>query len=134
MNSCPLLDTHIWIWWLHGQPELSSATRKILDDFSKKGERPFLSDMSLWEAQMLYRRGRIVLQIPFEEWLSQASSSVELLRITPNVILEVDRLPHSFHGDPADRIIVATAIAHRISLLTRDQKILDSNVVKFWKH
>ncbi|HVT03898.1 MAG TPA: type II toxin-antitoxin system VapC family toxin [Thermoanaerobaculia bacterium] len=129
-----LLDTHIWIWWLTGGGDLSLAERAALDEGAKK-EPPLISAITLWEAQMLHSRGRLKLQTPFESWLLEATapgvSQVAPLDLT--AVLEVDRLPASFHGDPADRIIVATARALNIPLATRDRSIRMSRLVRIWK-
>ena len=91
--------------------------------------------MSLWEAQMLHERGRLVLDAPFETWLLEATAPgvVEILPLDIAVILEVNRLPLSFHGDPADRVIVATARAFGVALATHDRKIRRSRLVQLWK-
>ncbi len=127
-----ILDTHIWIWWMNGEQQLSDKERKHLDELAKSGNPPWLSDMSLWEAQMLHQKGRLNLQIPFSLWLQTAAvpEVVRLARISPEVVLEVEALPKGFHGDPADRIIVATAKALNLTLWTHDKNIFKSKVVR----
>lgn len=68
-------------------------------------------------------------------WLTTAAAaeSVTLLPMDVAVILALDRLPAGFYGDPADRIIVATARAHGLPLVTRDTNIRRSRTVKIWK-
>ena len=129
-----LLDTHIWIWWLIGGGKLSLAERKAIDT-SAQQDPPKISAISLWEAQMLHSRGRLALQLPFALWLIQATlpEVVRVLPIDAAVILELDRLPPSFHGDPADRIIVATARALDLPLASRDSRIRKSHLVRIWK-
>jgi PIN domain nuclease of toxin-antitoxin system len=127
-----LLDSHVWIWWLTGQRDLSARKRELLDRLAEEGTPPFLAAISLWEAQMLHQKGRLVLEMDFPVWLSQASdpSVVRLLPLDTSVILALDKLPERLHGDPADRIIVATAKAHRLELMTEDKSIRKSRVVK----
>jgi len=127
-----LLDSHVWIWWLTGQEDLPARKRESLDRLAQEGTPPFLAAISLWEAQMLYRKGRLQLQMDFPVWLSQASdpSAVRLLPLDTSVVLALDKLPERFHGDPADRIIVATAKAHGLKLITEDKAIRKSRVVK----
>lgn len=127
-----LLDSHVWIWWLTGQNDLSARKREFLDRLAQEGTPPFLAAISLWEAQMLHRKGRLVLEMDFPVWLSQASdpSVVRLLPLDTSVVLALDKLPERFHGDPADRIIVATAKAHGLELMTEDKSIRKSRVVK----
>jgi len=129
-----LLDTHVWIWWLTGGGKLSIAERRALDA-GAQNEPPRISAISLWEAQMLHSRGRLPLQLPFASWLLQATLA-EVTRVLPldaAVILELDRLPPEFHGDPADRIIVATARAFDLPLATHDRGIRKSHLVRIWK-
>jgi PIN domain nuclease of toxin-antitoxin system len=130
-----LLDTHVWLWWLLGQPELSLRDREALDALAAAGTPPALSAISLWEAQMLAQKGRLRLDSPLTHWLPTAASreTVTLLPMDVEVILALDGLPESFHGDPADRIIVATARAHGLPLATQDRNIRRSRTVKVWK-
>jgi PIN domain nuclease of toxin-antitoxin system len=71
--------------------------------------------------------GRLELTIPVEEWIGQALGypGVRLIDLSVPIVVESTRLPGTFHRDPADQIIVATARLYRISLLTVDAKILD---------
>lgn len=129
-----LLDTHIWIWWLTGGGDLSRTERDALD--AEAGLQSLrISAITLWEAQLLYERGRLVLHTPFETWLLEATAPgvVEVFPLDIAVILEVNRLPPSFHGDPADRIIVATARAFGVALATHDRKIRRSRLAQLWK-
>ena len=84
---------------------------------------------------MLFRKGRLELPMAFAEWLEQATDPhvVAVLPLDLAVVLAVDALPASFHGDPADRIIVATARAHRLPLATRDATIRRSRSTATWK-
>ena len=59
-----LLDTHVWLWWLLGQPELSAKERDALDALAAAGTPPCLSSISLWEAQMLVAKGRLKINAP----------------------------------------------------------------------
>jgi PIN domain nuclease of toxin-antitoxin system len=129
-----LLDTHIWIWWLTSGAPLSDRERDGLDALAAAGE-VWLSAVSLWEAQMLHQKGRLTLPVPFEEWLPQAAGD-RVVRVAPldvDVVLALDRLPASFHGDPADRLIVATGRARRLPLATKDRGIRRSRAVKLWR-
>lgn len=126
-----LIDTHIWIWWVTGQNDLPKKDRVRLDEMAERGDPPCLSAISLWEAQMLAQKGRLKLRISFCDWLLVASDP-EVVRILPidlSVVIALDELPESFHGDPADRMIVATARAHRLSLMTMDSSIRRSRAV-----
>jgi PIN domain nuclease of toxin-antitoxin system len=129
-----LLDTHVWIWWLLGSEHLSHAERRALDRLAGSGGC-HLSAMSLWEAQMLHIKRRLSLDRPFSHWLREASAPgvVALLPLDVAVVVALDSLPESFHGDPADRLIVTTALTHGLPLATRDRAIQASGVVSIWK-
>jgi len=124
-----LLDTHVWWWWITGEKGLSPAQTRFLKAVTP--ERPILiSDISLWEIATLASLGRITLSVPLREWLEAASAEplVQRCSISPAVAAEVARLPDTFHRDPADRIIVATARIHGATLLTRDRRIIDAKL------
>jgi PIN domain nuclease of toxin-antitoxin system len=128
-----LLDTHVWIWWLLGSERLSTPERRSLDRVAAAGGC-HLSAMSLWEAQMLHSKGRLSLDRPFAAWLRQAAGPgvVAVLQLDVDVVLALERLPRSFHGDPADRLIVATAQAYGLPLATHDRVIQTSGVIPIW--
>ena len=129
-----LLDTHIWIWWLLGCERLSIAHRRAFDRLAEGGGC-HLSAMSLWEAQMLHSKGRLSLDRPVSSWLRQASAPgvVSLLPLDVDVVLTLDQLPQSFHADPADRLIVATAQCHGLPLATHDRAIQASGLIPIWE-
>lgn len=130
-----LLDTHVWLWWLLGQPQLAARERNELDRLAAAGTPPGLSAISLWEAQMLAARGRLSVDEPLTHWLPTAAAleTVTVLPLDVATILALDALPKGFHVDPADRIIVATARAHGLPLATRDGNIRRSRAAKIWK-
>lgn len=83
---------------------------------------------------MLFCKGRLTLSIDFSSWLSQAADP-EVIRLVPldsSVAIALNELPGNFHGDPADRIIVATARAHSLTLMTEDKGIRRSKSVKIF--
>ena len=84
---------------------------------------------------MLHVKERLTLPLPFGEWLRRAQDP-RVLTIAPvdvGVVLALDQLPAAFHGDPADRLIVATAHANAWPLATHDAAIRRSRIVKLWK-
>jgi PIN domain nuclease of toxin-antitoxin system len=129
-----LLDTHIWVWWLTPGSPLTRTEREALDVAAERRE-VCLAAISLWEAQMLYRKRRLELPLPFSDWLTRAADSriVSVIPLDVETVLALDSLPHSFHGDPADRLIVATARAHVLPLATRDTRIRRSRIARLWK-
>jgi PIN domain nuclease of toxin-antitoxin system len=129
-----ILDTHVWVWWLLPDSPLSARERRVLDDIAAdKGI--LLPAICQWEAQMLHSKGRIELPVPFATWLRRAAGTdmLTVLSLNADVVIAVDDLPGTFHGDPADRIIVASARAHDLPLATHDQAIRKSRLVKIWK-
>lgn len=125
-----LLDTHILLWW-HG--DRGRLSREQQDVIAAAGvDSPLeVSDISLWEVAMLYNLGRIRLTIPLREWLDKAVAAPLVRRhgISPAVAAELASLPDSFHRDPADRILVATARVLGATLLTRDRRIAEAELV-----
>lgn len=129
-----LLDTHVWLWWLLGSDRLANGERRALDRLASRAELR-LAAVSLWEAQMLYAKGRLVLDRPFDVWIREAAGAavIEIAPLDVEVVIALNGLPASFHGDPADRLIVATARAHRIPLATHDRVIRRSRAAIIWK-
>lgn len=129
-----LLDTHVWVWWLTPGSPLTARERAALD--AEAGRRQlYLSAVSLWEAQMLHSKGRLELPMAFADWLEQAADErmLNLVPLDVPVVVALDGLPASFHGDPADRLIVATARARKLSLATHDARIRRSRAVALWQ-
>lgn len=134
MTAAPVLDTHVWIWWMLGDPRLKAAEREALDAFPPEN-RPVLCDTSLWEVGTLVDLGRVELEDEIDDWLRIAASpaAVRLQAVSPEIVAEMNRLPEGFHRDPADRLIVATARVLRRPLATRDARIRRGRVVSLWK-
>lgn len=134
MNKAPVLDTHIWIWWMLGDARLKAADRDALDSLAP-GNRPVLCDISLWELASLVDLGRLKIRGDLVSWLRIAASpdTVRTQAITPALVGEMNRLPEGFHRDPADRLIVATARLLKLPILSYDRKIRSSRLVPLWK-
>lgn len=129
-----LLDTHIWLWWLTPGSPLSRRERDALDAHAERREL-CLSAISLWETQVLHAKRRFELPLPFAEWLVLAADErvISILPLGIDVIHALDALPVTFHGDPVDRLIVATARAYAMPLATHDAAIRRSRAAKLWK-
>ena len=84
---------------------------------------------------MLHEKARLTLDRPFDVWIRDAAAAgvVEIVPLDVDVVIAVDRLPSSFHGDPADRLIVASARAHGLRLATHDRVIRQSRAAPIWK-
>ena len=126
-----LLDTHVLIWWFSDRPRLSPGQQQVLESASP--ESPLVvSEISLWEVATLHGLGRIRLAVPLQEWLERATAAPLVRRqgISPAIAAESVVLPDSFHRDPADRILVATARVLGATLLTQDRRIAESGLVE----
>ena len=124
-----LLDTHALLWWIEGKGHLSGPQARAIGRADP--EHPLLvSDITLWEIAMLQTLGRIALELPLRDWLERAVAPplVQRQGISPAIAAEVASLPESFHHDPADRILVATARVLGATLITSDRRILESKL------
>ncbi len=119
-----VLDTHIWVWWVHGDIQLPENYRLYLQANELQGLG--VSVISCWEVAKLVEYQRLTLPCPVADWLDQALvyPGVRLLDLTPRIIVESTQLPGTFHRDPADQLIVATARVYNCLLVTVDGKIL----------
>jgi PIN domain nuclease of toxin-antitoxin system len=132
--TAPLLDTHIWIWYVADPSKLLRAELKALEALDT-GNCPFISDFSLWEVATLTALGRLDWDQSFADWLLLAAKPgiVRILPFSVEIAIELASLPDGLHRDPADRAIVATARVHKLPVMTRDQKILSSGLVQRWR-
>lgn len=119
-----ILDTHIWVWWVHGDERITSTQTEII----KANETDIIgvSAISIWEVAKLVEYNRLELPCPLYEWFHEALSypGIRLIGLTPEIAIESTKLPGEFHRDPADQIIVATARLYDSPLITSDGKIL----------
>ncbi len=118
-----VLDTHIWIWWVNGSPELTAELEALLQSHQAGGLG--VCAISVWEVAKLVERGRLTLSAPITDWIAEALSypGVQLIPLTPEIAVESTLLPQPFHRDPADQLIVATSRVLKVPLLTRDLAI-----------
>jgi PIN domain nuclease of toxin-antitoxin system len=128
-----VLDTHIWLTWLLEPSRLSTRERQTLNVLAE-GRDLALPAICLWEAQVLHSKGRIKVPLAFASWIRRATAPdvITLLPLDVNTVVAIDDLPDWFHGDPADRIIVATARVNDLPLATHDAEIETSRLVKIW--
>ena len=125
-----ILDTHIWVWWVDESPQLSERHTQLMQDNEASGLG--ISAISCWEVAKLVEYGRLRLDCALEEWMEQALAypGMALLPLTPHIAIESTQLPGTFHRDPADQIIVASARQRHMTLLTADQRIISYPHVK----
>ena len=122
-----LLDTHVWIWLIEGDSRrLSRRAIRAIEKASRGGD-VLVSAITVWEVAMLEAKGRITLSRPVDDWVRLALSApgTRLLPIEPQIAIESTRLPGALHGDPADRLLVASARVMEGRLATRDGRIIE---------
>lgn len=129
-----LLDTHIWLWWLLGDGNLTGQEREKLDSLAAN-KLISLSWVSVWETEMLERKNRIQLEPNFSKWIIEATNPdfITLLPVDVDVVIAQRELPDTFHADPADRLITATALLSGYKLATHDSTILQSKACNIWR-
>lgn len=125
-----LLDTHILLFWLGQDSRLSRAQKRVIQR-AGPAQSLLVSDITLWGIATLCALGRLHLHLPLRDWLEAAVAPplVQRMGISPAVATSVADLPSSFHRDPADRIIVATAKVFGATLLTQDTRIIEAALV-----
>jgi len=126
-----VLDTHAWIWWVSNPVCLSETAKGIIDEAVTE-KNIFISSISAWEVATLVSRGRLKLTISAADWVS-ASEALPFFAFVPvsnSIALKSVQLPGALHNDPADRIIIATAVSLGAVLVTKDEKIRNYPHVK----
>jgi PIN domain nuclease of toxin-antitoxin system len=123
-----LLDTATWI---NAVKEPETLPARPLAILRQETNSFFLSDLSLLEASMLSRKNSVDFGMAFSKWLEKAlAANLQVLPISARIAAIENNLPRAFHGDPADRIIASTAIAHELTLLTPDYQIAFQRVCR----
>lgn len=114
-----LLDTHVIQWWSAEPRRLSRAASRALTDADELA----VAAISWFELAWLATHERILVSIPIRSWLERLSRQVRTVGITTEVADTAVALPTTFPGDPADRLIYATAIEQGWKLVTKDQRL-----------
>jgi len=122
-----VLDTHAWIWAASAPARLGREARRLLARERARG----VAAISCWEIAMLAARGRIELDRDPVTWMEDALAALraDLLPLTPTVAAASAQLG-ALHGDPADRLIVATALTHGATLVTKDERLRGIGTVR----
>ena len=123
-----VLDTHAWIWWVSEPAKLGRVARQEIHRAKKIG----VPAICCLEVATLAARNRITLDRPPLQWLHDALAlpRVDLLAITPAVAVKAAELPALFPGDPADRLVAATAILESALLITKDERMHKAAIVR----
>ena len=119
-----LLDTHTWIWWNAEPDRLSKEVIQVIQD-SDGYDELLLSAISVWEFCKLLEKEKIGISCAAEDWIKEALDipKLRLVQLTPRISYQSTVLPGTFHQDPADQIIVATAREENGVILTKDRLI-----------
>jgi PIN domain nuclease of toxin-antitoxin system len=114
-----LLDSHVLHWWSAEPARVSRTAAKAL----READELAVAAISWFELAWLARHERIVLTVPVRAWLGRLATQVRTVPLTPSVAATAVSLPGSFPGDPADRMIYATAVEHGWRLVTKDDRL-----------
>ena len=119
-----LLDTHAWVWYI-SNPELLSKKGKTVIGESIKKESVFISTISTWEVALLVSKQRLKLTLSLEDWIarSEALPFFQFIAVTNRIAIRSVNLQPPLHADPADRIIIATALTEGVPVVTKDEKV-----------
>jgi PIN domain nuclease of toxin-antitoxin system len=123
-----VLDTHAWIWWLTKPNKLGKKAMRAVEKSTRIG----VPAISVWEVAFKVQAGKLKFDRPFDLWIDEALAEdprIELLPLSPRVAVGAVRLSWD-HGDPADRFIVATARVLDAPLVTADDRIRESGLVR----
>ena len=112
-----VLDTHVWVWWVHGDPRLTANEADAIG----------VSAISCWEVGKLVEYGPLDLGTSVRDWLSLALGypGVRLVELPPEIAAASTSLPRLIHRDLADQIIIASSLVNGCPLLTSDQKLIE---------
>ena len=125
MTDRLLLDTHIALWLDSADDSLRASTRALIDDCWQNGGTIFLSAVTAWEIALLVDTGRIDLDIPVDAWIERFLDrpGIEAVPLGYRAASCSYQLHHLEHRDPADRLLIATAIELACPLVTYDDRI-----------
>ncbi|MGH8905288.1 MAG: type II toxin-antitoxin system VapC family toxin [Egibacteraceae bacterium] len=117
--TCVLLDTHALQWWSAEPERLSDAATKAI----ASADELAVAGITWYELAWLAAHERIVVTIPIPSWLSQLAAGVRTVGVTPAIAHTAVTLPSTFPGDPADRLIYATAVERGWPLVSKDRRL-----------
>lgn len=118
-----LIDTHVLIWFLAGDKKLTPMHNQQIDEALKLGQL-CLSAISIWEIAVKKRSDNLKLTQPLDVLLHEIDAVICIIPLTAEILYNSVYLPGDFHKDPADRIIISTAMSGNHQLITYDRKII----------
>lgn len=120
-----VLDTHVLLWHVAGETKrFSRKARQVIQQHGKRNEL-IISSVTIFEIATLERRGRLRFSSTASEWLDQVRRLPEyrIEPLTDDIAERAGQFGEAFPGDPADRMIAATALLRRVPLVTHDEKL-----------
>jgi PIN domain nuclease of toxin-antitoxin system len=126
LNRSLLLDTHIAIWLNAGDLRLRPATRALIETCVREGGTAYFSAISAWEIAVLADLKRLFLDVSPDQWVKRFVSppGIEVVPLSPMAAARSYELPGVLHRDPADRLLIATAIELACPLVTYDAPLV----------
>jgi PIN domain nuclease of toxin-antitoxin system len=126
-----VLDTHAWIWFISNPAYLSKRAETAVN-VAVKDKSILISSISAWELALLVKKKRLKLTLEVTDWIAKSESLpfIQFVPVTNSIAVKSVNLPIPLHPDPADRIIIATALSVGAPLVTKDKKLLDYAPIK----
>jgi PIN domain nuclease of toxin-antitoxin system len=121
-----VLDTHTWIWFI-SKPEVLSKRAKKAVSAAVEEKSVLISSISAWEVALLVIKKRLTLSLDVTDWIAKSEGLpfIHFIEISNSIAVKSVNLPQPLHLDPADRIIIATALSAGVPLVTKDKKLLN---------
>lgn len=126
-----VLDTHVLVWWVNGEGLLSRKATQVIEE-SIKNSNVLVSSISIWEICLLVKKERLRLSMDLHTWISKIENIpfISFIPVDNTIARTSVFLPHLKHEDPADRIIIATALTRGATLVSADKRILGYKKVR----
>ena len=121
-----VLDTHVLIWWVDSPQKLSKKVKKAIEEWKSKESGILVSSISALEICRLVKEGKLELINSADVWLEKIESLpfIKFIPVDNRIAIASVNLPDFYHKDPADRIIIATAMSYGAVLVTSDRRML----------
>jgi PIN domain nuclease of toxin-antitoxin system len=124
-----LLDTHVVVWLASGDARMSTNAQAAIDEARQNQQALSISDFTMFELAMMFRKKRVGLNISLESFLFEVEQRFVILPITRDVCVQTLAFPRKYPRDPADLIIGATAVVNGLTLVTADRAIRETGAV-----